>query len=43
MQYIITVYCTYTPTDLCRAVSVLLGYICNDWILQELIWISVSS
>lgn len=31
-----------THTNLCRAVSVLLGYICYNQVLQELAWISVS-
>lgn len=34
---------TLTHTDLCRALSVLLGYICYHGVLQERMWISVSS
>lgn len=41
-QYTCT-HLQYTHTDLCRALSVLLGYICNNGVLQELIWITVSS
>lgn len=30
-------------TDLCRAASVLFSYVCNDWVLQELLWIGLPS
>lgn len=36
-------YSSLDHTDLCRAASVLLGYIGYNWIIQELVWIGLSS